>query len=392
MIKLDVLIFGGGIAGLWCLARLRQAGFAAMLIESQRLGGTQTLSSQGIIHSGIKYALTGKITNSLQSIQAMPQIWRACLTNTGELDLSQVTILSQHQYLWSTAALGSTLAGFFASHALRSRVVALHDIEMYPSVLQHPQFKGQVYQLDEPILDTASLVTTLAHHGGDACLWLNSQMELRINSESTLTLELLAGDGKKLCLQPRRVVLAAGAGNAQLLAQFDKSKPAMQLRPLHMLMARGPLPPLYAHCLGLGSNPRLTITSHPLSNGESVWYLGGQLAEAGVKLTSLEQIAAGQRELAALLPWLDLKPLQWASWRVDRAEPRQPGGMRPQNYFFATHDNISTAWPTKLALAPALTAELFSSLAQAGIQPHGQVAPVDWPQPPAPQLPWELAF
>jgi hypothetical protein len=36
-----------------------------------------------------------------------------------------------------------------------------------------------------------------------------------------------------------------------------------------------------------------------------------------------EQIAAAQKELASLLPWIDLSQ-QWATLRVDRAEPRNP--------------------------------------------------------------------
>lgn len=390
MITLDVLIFGAGITGLWCLARLRQAGFAAMLIESQRFGGTQTLASQGIIHSGIKYSLSGQITGSAQAIQAMPQIWRACLANAGELDLSSVTILSEHQYLWSTKAPSSILAGLLASHALRSRVVPLYEITTYPVVLQNPQFKGQVYQLNEPVLDVPSLVATLIQRNSDACLWVDTTKQLRVSVESPLTLELLAHDGNTMSLRPRHVVFAAGAGNAQLLAKFGKSKPAMQLRPLHMLMARGNLPPLYAHCLGLSSNPRLTVTSHPLANGEWVWYLGGQLAESGTQRSQQEQIAVGKRELATLLPWLDCQSLRWASWRVDRAELRQPAGVRPTSYYLETFNNFSVVWPTKLALVPATTAELFANLAQNNIIPHGAIAAVDWPKPPPPQLPWEL--
>jgi len=107
----DLVIFGGGIAGLWLLGRLSRAGYSCLLLEADGLGGVQTLASQGIIHGGTKYALTGVLTGSSQAIAAMPGVWRACLAGHGELDLSRVRVLSEHQYLWSTAGLGSRVTG-----------------------------------------------------------------------------------------------------------------------------------------------------------------------------------------------------------------------------------------------------------------------------------------
>ena len=50
----DIVIFGGGIAGLWLLNRLQQQGLDVILLESAGLGGGQSLASQGIIHGGLK--------------------------------------------------------------------------------------------------------------------------------------------------------------------------------------------------------------------------------------------------------------------------------------------------------------------------------------------------
>jgi len=52
--QLDVLIFGGGAAGLWCLDCFRRAGYHALLLESKALGSGQTIQAQGIIHGGGK--------------------------------------------------------------------------------------------------------------------------------------------------------------------------------------------------------------------------------------------------------------------------------------------------------------------------------------------------
>ena len=43
----DICIIGGGIAGLWLNARLRQAGYQSLLVERGALGGGQSVKSQG---------------------------------------------------------------------------------------------------------------------------------------------------------------------------------------------------------------------------------------------------------------------------------------------------------------------------------------------------------
>jgi glycerol-3-phosphate dehydrogenase len=139
----DVAILGGGVAGLWLLGRLRKAGYHVILLESDRLGAGQTRYAQGIIHGGTKYALTGKLTGSSEAIVEMPARWRGCLEGHGELDLSVVKLMSDHQYMWSTTSLTSRMAGFFASKLMRSRTQALEG-EARPELFRSSQFKGQV--------------------------------------------------------------------------------------------------------------------------------------------------------------------------------------------------------------------------------------------------------
>src|SRR5688500_449335 len=148
----DVVIVGGGIAGLWLLNRLRQLGYSTVLLESNALGGGQTRLSQGIIHGGMKYALQGSITSATQAISDMPTIWENCVRGMGEIDLSHVPILSKQQYLWSTASFTSKLAGMFSGLVLKGNVAALDKIH-FPEIFQSPNFKGQVYSLDELVID-----------------------------------------------------------------------------------------------------------------------------------------------------------------------------------------------------------------------------------------------
>jgi len=384
VISTDVLIVGAGVAGLWLNARLRKQGFSTIVVERESLGGGQSVKSQGIIHGGAKYALHGALTGASEAIADMPRRWREALAGDGELDLSGVRILSQAHYLWSPGTLAGNLTSFFASKAVRGRVDQVKG-EQLPPALQDPRFKGKVYRLAELVVDVPSLIERLANLAGDGLLAGQSIEPLFDNNEWVG----LRVDGRDIHAQ--RIVFSAGAGNAELLAGAGISVPAQQLRPLHMVLVKGPsLKPLYAHCLGGGPKPRITVTTHPAANGEWVWYLGGDIAEAdGVAREPAEQIAVAQKELSNLLPWVDLSQAQWATLRVNRAEPAQSGLVRPDNAFLSDQGRLLVGWPTKLALAPDFSDRVLQALEQDGIKPVHAPALPELPRPPLGQTPWE---
>ncbi|MFB4371523.1 MULTISPECIES: NAD(P)/FAD-dependent oxidoreductase [unclassified Pseudomonas] len=383
----DVLIVGGGVAGLWLNARLRAKGYATLLVERESLGGGQSVKSQGIIHGGAKYALHGALTGASEAIADMPRRWREALDGNGELDLSGVRLLSDAHYLWSPGTLAGNLTSFFASKAVRGRVDQVKG-EQLPPALQHPKFKGKVYRLAELVVDVPSLIARLAELAGDSLLAADAIEPLHDNGQ----LIGLRVDGREI--RSQRIVLSAGRGNADLLASLDVPQPAQQLRPLHMVMVKGPsLKPLYAHCLGGGPKPRITVTSHPSADGEWVWYLGGDLAEAdGVARDEAAQIEAARKELSQLLPWIDLSTAQWATLRVERAEPAQSGLVRPDNAFLSDQGALLVGWPTKLALAPDFADRVLSHLERDGIRPATHPALPELPRPVIGRTAWEAAF
>ncbi len=381
---LDIVIFGGGIAGLWTLARLRDAGYRVALFEDRALGGIQSIASQGIIHGGTKYALTGRLTGSAMAIGEMPTRWRAALAGEGEVDLRGVRVLAEHQHLWSTGSLASGMAGFFAGKVMQARMRPVPRAEL-PPPFDTTAFRGGVYRLDEPVLDPLSLAERLYDQLGEACYRLDASPRVE-RREQGWRLDL--GEGG--VLGARAVVLAAGRGNAALLERFGRREPAMQTRPLHMLMARGDLPLLHAHCLGASANPRLTITSYRQADDTLVWYLGGQVAEGGVVRSPAEQIDAGRAELAELLPWVDLSDTAWATLRIDRAEVRTPRGGRPDDAYVGWRRGLGVCWPTKLAFAPRVAQLVLEGLREQRIEPSdGAGIALGLPRPSLARPPWD---
>lgn len=392
-LRIDIAIIGGGIAGLWCLNQLRERGYGAALFESDALGAGQTIASQGIIHGGIKYALGGAWSGGSEAIAAMPGAWRACLAGEGGVDLRGCRVLAETIHLWSSDAPHSRLATLLASRLLRGSVEKVQR-EDYPVPLRHPDFAGQVYRLADLVLDVPSLLTTLASRHQEALFrvdWREAQL-VNIGGRAELRLP-----GCRL--QPQTLLLAAGAGNRELIAALGGSRPAMQCRPLQQVLVRHRFrQPFFGHCIGGNPSPRLTISTHHTAAGEPVWYLGGDLATAGAEEEPQRLIAMARRELAGLLPWVDLGPSEWRTLRLDRAEPRQSTLLRPDRAFVGAVDGVDNAlvaWPTKLSLAPDLGDEVERRLVAAAVLPRHTPAlsPLaGLGRPPVAEPCWETLF
>ena len=365
VIATDIAIIGGGIAGLWTLNQLRNRGYNAVLFEQEALGSYQTVGSQGMIHGGIKYALSGAWSGSSEAISAMPAIWRNCLNGEGKVDLRGSKVLSEDFYLWSHTGLTSRVSSFFASKMLRGRVEKLSRKD-YPAALDSPQFKGQAYRLVDLVLDVPSLVECLAKQHAEAIFnidWNQASLEAR-DRQATII-------GDTWELRAKQVILTAGAGNEALVSALGGKEPAMQRRPLQQVVMKHEYPePFYAHCTGASAAPRLTVSSHHNSAGEPVWYLGGDLATEGADADPQQLIAKAQSEIAELLPWIDFGQCQWATVRLDRGEPRQSAMLRPDSAFVGAVDSVDNAlvaWPTKLSLSPNLADEIDAALQERGI-------------------------
>ena len=381
-LKVDLLILGGGVAGLWMLNRAVQSGFNAILLERDALGSGQTIASQGMIHGGVKYTLTGALSGASEAIADMPDYWRRCFAGQGEVDLRGVRLLSEHFYMWSSQTAVSRLTAFFASKALRGRVEGLSR-DAFPPAFQHPPFQGSVYRLVDAVIDTPSLLTTLRDHQADRILPLEAGYRLQ-SLASGVVLTCQQG-GEVVEIHSQCCVLAAGQGNADLMTQLGVTVPVMQRRPLHQVMVRHRHREavLYAHCTGHDSKPRLTISTH-FAGDDLIWYLGGQLAEDGVHRAPDALIAHAQQELRRLFPWYDWSDAEWGTVRVDRAEPQQPGLIRPDDAWLSACEGLPTcwvAWPTKLTLAPRLGQKLLDQLRAQGIAPRDvDVVPGHWPR------------
>lgn len=428
---MDVVIFGGGAAGLWLLDELTRRGTNAVLLEANALGTGQTVAAQGIIHGGLKYTLSGLLTKSAKSIREMPAIWRECLDGQREPNLSAVRRRSDECYLWRTDSLSSRLGMLGAQFGLRVVPQSVSDDDR-PEILRG--CPGTVSRMPEQVISTGSLIEVLANRNRQRLLKADpAQVEfgcstpgevasIRINGlHQELSGTALAADGRvcakpaasavPLMLYPRAVIFTAGAGNSALRRSVGLMTEAMQRRPLHMVMLRGGrLPMFQGHCVD-GARTRVTITSEADSCGRIVWQVGGQIAEDGIAWDARTLLTRARDELRSVLPNIDLASVEWGTYRVDRAEGIVPGGKRPESVQICHEGNCLTAWPTKLALVPQLVAEIVEDIAQparraseglhlSSSSDHSlsrrasvtiENLPHDWPRPTVALPPWETA-
>lgn len=399
MPNVDVIIFGGGIAGLWTMHEASRRGYRCLLLEAFALGSGQTVASQGIIHGGLKYTLQGMMTGSARRIREMPSIWRKSLAGEQLPDLSQTEIRSNNCYLWRTESLSSRLGMFGAKMGLQVVPKNLTPDEV-PDLLSG--CPGSIGQMDEQVISPYSLIQNLADAFPDQIFQYDPKGLKFIHDPSgkLTAVQIQAPDGTPIAIQTAAVLLTAGSGNETLLQLANpdstvQQQSRMQKRPLHMALVRGTLPPFNGHCVD-GAKTRVTITSDIDCQGRTVWQIGGQVAETGVRMNRRELIEHAARELSASIPGLELNGLEWNSYTVDRAEGATKTGHRPETPQILQAGNLLTAWPTKLALAPQLADDVCERLSEIPVVPtsvddswKSELAQFSRPQVALP--PWETA-
>ena len=360
----DIVIFGGGVAGLWLLNRLHSEGYQPLLIETKALGSGQTLASQGIIHGGLKYARSGSLTGAANVIAGMPRRWRHCLTGDGDVDLQGVPVLSNYYYMWSDGNLRSRLKTFFGSKSLVGRVEGVKRDD-YPEFFSGINIDGSLYRLPDFVIDTAALLEKLAEPVWPRIFQIDeNNIDFSKNDSSNYSV-CIQLDESRIDISAAQIIFCAGEGNAALIEQTAIQTIDTQVRPLHMVyMKKQNLPRMFVHYVGddFSLTPKVTITSHQDKQGQTVWYMGGDLAEEGVGKAKEEQIEIAQELVRRLFPWIDTSDGEWNSFVINRAEANINNNYRPDDAFIATESNIMVAWPTKLTLTPSLADKVLDTL------------------------------
>ena len=125
-----------------------------------------------------------------------------------------------------------------------------------------------------------------------------------------------------------------------------------------------------------------------MPGGRWLWYIGGQLASEGAALDQRELIRHTRQELEACIPWINWNRAEFTALRIDRAEPAQTHGRRPDEAFAAQINDCLVCWPTKLSLAPDLGDRVLAML-PAPASDTDDATGLDLPHATIGAAPWE---
>ncbi|GJL84578.1 MAG: hypothetical protein DHS20C02_03530 [Micavibrio sp.] len=368
--KTDILIYGAGIAGLWLFHALKRAGYDVLLLEKNAIGGGQSIASQGIIHSGLKYTLAGQVSELAKSISAMPDVWRAALNGTGAVDLSPAKQNISSQHLLIPPGLMGGLIKTISKKVLGTGAEEV-PLEKWPREFSLSGFEGSLIHMDEPVLDVPAVIRALAEP------YKNS---------------IRQSDGTEI--ESKLTIYTAAAGNYEI-AQTNShdSELETQTRPLLMGLIKPAPFPLYAHFVGTSDKPAATVTTHKDKDGTLVWYVGGAVAERAKEAIANELYKDIQKSFAKYMPTVDLSNIEWSSLPIDRIEGKsKTGDWLPDTPTIHEIDNTFYCWPTKLTFAPMLSDALVHRIKKFGVEPSN--AQTDWsflPEVDYAEAPWNNA-
>lgn len=382
-VKTDVLIIGGGIVGLWLLNDLRQRGYSALLVERKELGGGQTCHSHVYIHQGHLYR-EGQV-GLINHLHEVNEIWRSWVSERRSLRESSASFFGfqnpadaqQKEYLWKLAGLQfervsranfpEALKGGSASAVLKSPEVSLNGTSL-------------VRELSRPVLPFIGRIDRIE--------------EIRTNAG--VVLEVVAFvQGKRLSVQPKSLVLAAGAANQSLLNLASGGHGdvwgvvagAQQVRKAHMLVVEGqhevltPLTGVFQPGgLFLVSRRRAKSTVWVVSDDRSPFL---SFVEDWLEYDSRQWLPRVCELLRELAPRHFKHPerLMWGVYDAPKAEGRSttaslPSEGRIERFRFR---NLWAIWPSKLTLAPTVSAQARKEIEEEVGRPSGaRPAPCLW--------------
>ena len=152
--RVDTLVFGGGVAGLWTLRVLVEAGVDAWLVETRGLGAAQSMQAQGIVHGGGKYALrrVGDV-EAIRHIREMPERWRAHRAGLREPSLVGAQTSSDCCWLWLPARSwrarleAATLIPFLRHGGVLTAAPRSSPRSEWPEPLREHAYRGHIVGL-----------------------------------------------------------------------------------------------------------------------------------------------------------------------------------------------------------------------------------------------------
>lgn len=354
--SVDLVIVGAGIAGLWANHYFKRKGYDCLLLENNAIAHGQTIAAQGIIHSGLKFSLAGKVNTLAHHISKMPDIWRACLIGNGPVNASGCAINAQSQMLLIPSGIVGGITKVVTQKLLGNSVYEIHKND-WPQELQSSGFNGSAISMNELVIDIPSLTAALAEPYKNSIRKYNGNDPIAFLESHKIT--------------AKKVIFTSAQSNHDLAKAYQNDSGLQtQIRPLLQGLIKNAPFPLFAHLVGTSEKPVMTITTHKHSDGSLIWYLGASVAERSKDTAPNTVYADVRKALKNYLPNINPDNFEWATFPIDRIEGKSNSdGWMPDTPTIHKGQSHYYCWPTKLTFAPLLSEMLEQELLKDSILP-----------------------
>jgi len=354
MREVEILIIGGGIAGVATAYYLTQTGHEVVLIERHEIAGEASGLNAGTIwangwgHTPDLETTLGmgslEIIQNLQLDLGLPVEFR----RSGSLKL----IRTEAELIYGQQKVRELSAAGYPVELLDARAVRSLEPDLASSVL------GALYSPfgsnANPVLTTRALANLARRHGAELLLH-HEVTELQcLENGAYRVMSVLPGDDEQLGhIQARTLVLAAGAWCRKLGARLGLEIPVYAVR--GQMWSTEALPPRIFHCIG-ALESELAWHNDPYSDEQTpreLTHRGGQRLTRhlyGRQTYSGEIIIGGDRQInverlpdtagialnhqhaSELFPFLHQYPINrtWSSWMPFTREHRPIIGRIPR--------------------------------------------------------------
>ena len=196
--RLDAVIFGGSVAGLWLLDRLSREGHHVVLLESAALGAGQPIGEQPILGSGTIVQPSLGSRKTTKSHRGLRGVWRDALLGRITPNLTRTRLRADCCFLWQHGSLSSRECQVPHGKELLDAIPMAGDER--PIALAN--VAGPVGRLSDQIICPASLFNDLLNQYRDRILKFDVDRGLQFHLVSP-------GEVEAILLQQREIGIAA---------------------------------------------------------------------------------------------------------------------------------------------------------------------------------------
>ncbi len=244
----DILVIGGGIAGLTLAYEASSRGLRTALVEAADLGGGTSFNHQKTAHGGLRALQGGRLDRAMEAIherralaRIAPWLLRPLPFLVGTYRSLTRSRLALRGAFRVDRALGRHRNDGVAPelHLPGSRLISkAATLKLFPGIRQEGLTGGAQwydYQMVEAERLTLAFAAAAERAGADLATYAEATAAVRTHGRVTGMEIRDRLDGRTLTIEARATINAAGARTAEIMAMFGDPRPVPMLKAMNLV-------------------------------------------------------------------------------------------------------------------------------------------------------------